>query len=302
MRTKSLTSVHGAQKYNAAYNIMEDSMANFTLNFNKQANTGRLSLVNNNNSLQQAIKRLSTGKKFNAPSDGPASFSLLSNLSTQLQVGEQGVTNAKNGTSLLDTADAALANMEKIFTQISVLAEDAANGVWSDEQRTVFENQAKDLATVAQDITKSTEFNGTKIFDSVLTKGGLTLQIGSSDESYDQINIKLTNPVKDLDVKTVVLSKGKALTTLENVNLSLQNIRAQREIIGAKQQAIEYNINNRESMNQERKNTISNIGDADVSVEMENYTNYMAKVQASQYMYLVAMQNPSKISQMIQSI
>lgn len=278
-------------------------MANFTLNFNKQANTSRLNLVQNQNNLQKAVNRLSTGKKFNAPGDGPASFSLLSSLSSTLQVGEQGVTNAKNGTSLLDTADAALANMEKIFTQVAVLAEDAANGVWTDDQRTVMDAQSKKLLEVADNIAQSTDFNGNKILTSAQGYS-LTLQIGTTADAVDKIALKIdearTKTLASADIE--LDTAANALTGLTNANNALAKIRERREKIGSAQQAIQFNISNRESMNQEIKNTISNIGDADVAVEMENYTNYMAKVQASQYMYMVAMQNPAKISQMIQSM
>lgn len=285
-------------------------MADYTLNFNKQAFISRSEMVSTERSLQQAIRRLTSGKKFNAPSDGPASFSVLSRMSTDLSVGEQGVTNGKNGTSLLSTADAALANIEKTLTSIAVLAEDSANGVWSDEQRAVFDQQAQSLIKVIDDISQATEFNGKKVLDGGMSKG-LTLQLGGQNKAHDQVILKISQMDTKVLFTNLPMTGGKAITltgqqsslgSLSNVNIALSHVRRQRAEIGASQQAIEVNISNRESMNEETKNTISNIGDADVAQEMENFTNYTAKSQAASYMYTIAMQYPARIAQMIQSI
>ena len=286
----------------------------FSLNYNKQGLTANKALKQNESSLQKAVQRLSTGKKFNAPADGPASFSLLSKMGSELLLGQQGVVNAQNGTSMLDTADAGLANIEKIFTDIGVLAEDAANGIWNDEQRKVFDSQAKSLLTVADNIALSTNFNGTNILTGGTSGSGLklTLQLGTSSVKQDQIELSFSSArtSKLLDGYSGSGSKDKielstaqgALDAVSQVEHALTKIRTEREKIGQTQKAMEYNINNRESMNEQLSSTISNIGDADVSQEMENYTSYTAKVQASQYMYIISMQNPSKIAQMIQSV
>ena len=286
----------------------------FSLNYNKQGITANKSLKQNESSLQKAVQRLSTGKKFNAPSDGPASFSLLSKMSSELLIGQQGVVNAQNGTSMLDTADAGLANIEKIFTDIGVLAEDAANGIWNDEQRKVFDSQAKSLLTVADNIALSTNFNGTNILTGGKTGSGLklTLQLGTTKAQQDQIELSFSSArtaglLKDYKGNgggtSIVLSTAQgALNAVSQVEHVLTQVRSQREKIGQTQKAMEYNINNRESMNEQLSSTMSNVGDADVAQEMENYTNYTAKVQASQYMYIISMQNPSKIAQMIQSV
>ena len=289
-------------------------MPTFSLNYNKQANISRLALNQNENSLRSAVQRLSTGKKFNAPVDGAASFSLLSKMNSELLIGQQGVVNAQNGTSMLDTADAGLANIEKIFTDIGVLAEDAANGIWNDEQRKVFDSQATSLLSVADNIALSTNFNGTNILTGGKTGTGLklTLQLGTTNSPQDQIELSFTSArtAKLLDgyggaggKDQIALSTAQgAINAVAQVEHVLTTVRSQREKIGQAQKAMQYNISNRESMNEQLSSTISNIGDADVAQEMENYTNYTAKVQASQYMYTVAMQNPAKIAQMIQSV
>ena len=75
-----------------------------------------------------------------------------------------------------------------------------------------------------------------------------------------------------------------------------------RSNIGAVQNAVETTIRHRSAMNNETESTISTIGDADVAIEMEAYTNATARIQASQYMFSVAMESTSRLAQLIQSI
>ncbi|MGL4722742.1 MAG: flagellin [Desulfovibrionaceae bacterium] len=288
-------------------------MAIFSLNYNEQAGKTRVSLKNNEDALQKAITRLSTGKKFNNSADGPASFSLLSKMDTDLKLGDQGVINGKNGTTFLHTADAALAQQEKILTEIAVKAEDAANGVWTDEQRGVFNAEAQKLLGVIDNIALSTEFNGQQILTGDFSgANSLSLQLGTTSASHDVVIVSIdsarseilfdggvdTTSGQKLDLSTA----EDARTSLSNAQDALKIVRDKRADIGATQNSISYSIANRESMNEQTKNTISTIGDADVSLEMEEYTNFMAKSQASLQMYMNSLQNSSRISQMVQSV
>ncbi|MGL4722565.1 MAG: flagellin [Desulfovibrionaceae bacterium] len=291
-------------------------MATFSLNFNKQAFTTRSALFSHEQNLQTAIEKLSTGKKYNKTSDGPAAFNLLSKLGTDVLVGEQGVVNGKNGTTLLDTTDSALASMETILTKIAVLSEDSANGVWTPEQREVFDTEAQSLLQVIDNIALSTEFNGKKPlmgdFSGTTATNSLTLQLGTTNAGHDQLILTIESarseelfagfPEASAGKLMDLTTQASSLQSLSNANAALANVRDQRANMGATQNAISFNIKNRESMNTESRNTISNIGDADVALEMENYTNNMAKVQAASYTYSIALQNPSRILQMIQSV
>lgn len=284
-------------------------MVLFSLNHNLQGAVTRQALVVNQNTLQQTIARLSSGKKYNVTSDGPASFSILNTLSSDLGASEQGVINAHNGTSLLDTADAGIANIERIFTDIAVLAEDAANGVWTNEQRMVFHSQAQQLLNVADSISQSTNFVGESILDG--TARELTLQVGITNENFDLITLQMPN------MRTARITQGlttpagppinletqeSSLASVDNVQRVLRGIREERARIGSKQNAIASAISNRDSMNEETKSTISVIGDTDIAQEMENYSNATARSQASTYMFGLAMRNPDRLAQLIQAI
>ncbi|MDE7469584.1 MAG: hypothetical protein K2M30_04780 [Desulfovibrionaceae bacterium] len=280
-----------------------------SLRYNLQSAITRRALNSNESALQQAVSRLSSGKKYVGTEDGPASYSILEVMQSILGTSKQGVINAQNGISLLDTADAALSNIERIFTDISVLAEDSSNGVWTDEQRTVFNNQAQQLLSIVDNISQSTNFLGTPLIDGTMEP--LTLQLGITNSEFDILTIEmpsmrtsaLTNGLTTPSGNAIDLStQESALASVANVKTVLTNVRGERSNIGAVQNAVETTIRHRSAMNNETESTISTIGDADVALEMEAYTNATARIQASQYMFSVAMESTSRLAQLIQSI
>lgn len=280
-----------------------------SLNYNAQSAITRRAMQVNENALRKAIERLSTGKQYVESSDGPASYSILETMQTILGVSQQGVINAENGTSLLDTADAALSNIERIFTDISVLAEDASNGVWTDEQRAVFNNQAQQLLEIVDNISQSTNFLGTALIDGTMET--LTLQLGVTNDDFDILTLDMPS-MRTLDITNGLTtpsgapinleSQEDALASVENIKTMLTQVRAERASIGAVQNALDTTIQHRSAMNDETQSTISTIGDADVAFEMESYTNATARVQASQYMFSIAMGSTTRLMQLIQSI
>lgn len=280
-----------------------------SLNYNIQSDFTRKALMSNENSLYKAIERLSSGLRYMESSDGPASYSILDRMKTILGVSQQGVINAQNGTSLLDTADAALSNIERIFTDLSVIAEDAANGVWTDEQRTVFNTQAQHLLGIADAISQSTNFLGSPLIDGSME--AMTLQIGVTNNDFDVITLQMpsmrtadlaNNLTTSVGDPINLESQESALESLSNIKTMLTSVRNERAHIGALQNTMVSTVQQRNTMNDETQTTIATIGDADIAVEMEAYTNATARVQASQYMFSISLGSVGRLSQIIQSI
>lgn len=89
-----------------------------------------------------------------------------------------GVRNGNDGFSLLSIADAALVNLSDIVVRITEL-EAIGTGFNSNKQREALENEAQVFADEYWRITKTTEFNGVKLFDGSLGEG-VQLQLGYS--------------------------------------------------------------------------------------------------------------------------
>lgn len=130
-------------------------------------------------SLTATFERLSSGKRINRASDGAAELAIATALNVDSRVYTAGIRNGNDGLSLLSIADAALANLSDIVVRITELATQTANGVYSNKQREALDKEAQALADEYLRITKTTEFNGVKLFDGSLGEGA-QIQLGYS--------------------------------------------------------------------------------------------------------------------------
>ncbi len=146
------------------------------LNIQRQLNSAR-------EQSQVALGRLSTGLRINSASDDAASLAVASGLAVQRRIALQGSRNLNDGLSLLSVADSALESLTEIATRIQELATQASSGQFRTSQRAAIDREAQALAQEYSRITKSTEFNGRKLFDGSFDS--LTLTFGASP--YEQI-------------------------------------------------------------------------------------------------------------------
>ena len=136
-------------------------------------------LGESSSSLTNVFERLSSGKRINRAADGAAELAIATSLNVDSRVYSVGVRNGNDGLSLLSIADAALANLSDVVVRITELATQSANGVYSNKQRGALDQEAQALADEYLRITKTTEFNGVKLFDGSLGDG-VQLQLGYS--------------------------------------------------------------------------------------------------------------------------
>ena len=126
--------------------------------------------------LSKVFERLSSGMRINKASDDAAGLSIADTLSVQSRVFGRGVQNLNDGISALAIADSAIGDLVQLTTRIIKLANQAANGTYSNAQRRSLDTEAQSLSKEFQRIAQSTQFNGIPVFDGTLQ--GLRLQAG----------------------------------------------------------------------------------------------------------------------------
>jgi len=126
--------------------------------------------------LQDSFTRLSSGLRINKASDDAAGLAIANSLEVDRRVFTQGVRNLNDGASLLSIADGALNELSNITIRLTELAEQAANGALSNTQRGALDEEAQALKAEYFRISKTTEFNGQKLFEGEF--GQLRLQAG----------------------------------------------------------------------------------------------------------------------------
>lgn len=153
-------------------------------------------------SLDTAMNRLSTGKRINSAKDDAAGLAIASTMTAQIMGMRQGMRNAIDGTSLVQTADGALGEVTSMAQRIRELAVQAASGTYSDNDRAALQVEVTALAKQIETTLNNTQFNGVKLFDTALyhwsseepePERGTKITVQAGANSNDRIDIKIDN-------------------------------------------------------------------------------------------------------------
>lgn len=139
-------------------------------------------------SQKTSLTRLSSGMRINRPSDDAAGLAVSSSLNMQGRITSQAIRNIPDATSLLNIASGSLSELSSIVMRQKELAEQAANGVYSNAQRAALSSEQGALSKEYNRIVETTKFNGRALFSQPMTlsvevgggtQGGIELALGT---------------------------------------------------------------------------------------------------------------------------
>jgi len=132
------------------------------INTNSAATSAAYNLSNTNVNLQRSLNRLSSGSRINSSFDDAGGLAVSMKMSASIRRTDATLANVNNSLSFLQTQDGVLKTADKVLNRMS------------------------ELATLAQDVTKST--NDLALYNTELTqlKGQLNLML---DEKFNGISL-----------------------------------------------------------------------------------------------------------------
>ena len=165
-------------------------------------NTNSMSTVVANNlqshysELASSTQRLSTGLRVNSAADDAAGLAIRELMRTDISALNQGVRNANDAISLIQTADGALAVIDEKLIRMKELAEQAATGTYDSTQRLMIDSEYQAMASEITRIANATDFNGIHLLDGSLSSsthdgsgmsstGKLKVHFGTANDSAE---------------------------------------------------------------------------------------------------------------------
>ena len=139
------------------------------INHNKMATQVTNTLTSHYGNLSTSVQRLSTGLRINSAADDAAGLAIRELMRTDIAALQQGVRNANDAISLIQTADGALAVIDEKLIRMKELAEQAATGTYDSTQRLMIESEYQAMASEITRIANATDFNGIKLLDGNLS-------------------------------------------------------------------------------------------------------------------------------------
>ncbi len=140
--------------------------------------------------LSKVYERLSSGQRINRAADDAAGLSIADGLKVNRRIASVGIRNANDGISLISIADGALGEINEELNRMAELAEQSANGVFSNEQRSALNNEFQALGSEIERIAITTEFNDIALISSTQS---ISVQVGFDSKSTSQIVIDNVN-------------------------------------------------------------------------------------------------------------
>ncbi len=306
------------------------------INNNLMAEQAQRNLSSAYADLANSTEKLSSGLRINSAADDAAGLAIRELMRADIASLNQGVRNANDAISMIQTADGALQVIDEKLIRMKELAEQAATGTYTSSQRLIIDSEYQAMASEITRIANATDFNGIQLLNGNLSASSGNTAVANWGNDHVGSGMQATGPLKvhfgtandcaqdyyyiaignstasalgvgnDTNTSRAEYSGGETVSTqsaaqnaLEGLNaaiLSKDNIRAN---LGALQNRLENTISNLEIQAENLQAAESRISDVDVANEMTQFTQNQIKSQAAVAMLAQANSMPQMAMQLI---
>lgn len=152
----------------------------------------------NNTNLQNNLEKLSSGYRINRAADDAAGLAISEKMRAQITGLDRAILNAKDGASLIQTAEGALNEVHTMLNRMVELATQSANGTIQESDRYKIEAETTALKEEIDRISQATNFNGIQLLDGSLS----------------------TNAAKDITIKGAKVDETAAVAGIYDVTMT----------------------------------------------------------------------------------
>jgi flagellin len=162
------------------------------INTNMAAVTTLYHLTNKEGSMNKALERISSGLRLNHAVDDAAGASIVNRMTSQIKGLEAAIRNAADAISLTQTAEGSLEEVTQILHRMRELSVQAANGVYTGQDRQAINNEIVAMQNELQRIAESSTFNGVKMLNGDFQD--TTFQVGFQPNDTATLSIEDVRP------------------------------------------------------------------------------------------------------------
>ena len=175
--------------------------------------------------LSDSTRRLSSGLRIEESADDPAGLAVRELMRADISALNQGVRNANDAISMIQTMDGALGVIEEKLIRMKELAEQAATGTYDSVQRLMIDSEFQAMGSEITRIALATDFNGIKLLAGAGGMGGFAQQT-VGEWNFNDLSDSSGNG-NNLAQNGTIFAGGGNLTTVDSllgnasVNLNL---------------------------------------------------------------------------------
>lgn len=281
-----------------------------TINNQHKAQNAIFAMHKNDRAMEQAMDRLSTGKRINSAKDDIGGFVMASRFEKDIRAAAQGAQNTKHAIALLETVSAAANQAINILTRMKELAVQASTDGYTAAQRTTMDTEFQGLVNELTRIDTQTTWNGTAWMDTVNTA---TINFGDAttmDIAFDQWTPNSAGTPATQAYNTAVFNGTAAsdgVTTTANaiamaaeIDIALTAASSEAGKYGSYLNRLNHALDSLKGRELYLSNSLSKIEDADYGVETAELARTQIVAQAATAMLTQANQSKQTVMTLLQ--
>ena len=292
------------------------------INHNLMAMNAARNLSQSYGNLATSTRRLSSGLRVGTAADDAAGLAIRELMRADIASLNQGMRNANDAISMIQTADGALQVIDEKLIRMKELAEQAATGTYTSDQRLIIDSEYQAMASEITRIANATDFNGIYLLNGNLSStshdgsglnstGQLKVHFGTGNDSaedyyYIQIGSSTASAL-GVGSTTGAGTAGHSISTqqaaqsaLDAINKAIVSKDKIRASLGALQNRLENTITNLSIQAENLQAAESRISDVDVAQEMTEFVRNQILTQSAVAMLAQANQLPQMAMQLMQ--
>jgi len=290
------------------------------INHNLMAMNASRNLADSYSNLAVSTRRLSSGLRVGTAGDDAAGLAVRELMRADIASLNQGVRNANDAISMIQTADGALGVIDEKLIRMKELATQAATGTYTSDQRLIIDSEYQAMASEITRIAKATDFNGIYLLNGNLSSsthsgagltstGKLKVHFGTGNNSAeDYYYIQINNATASaLGVGMGSAStNGKSISTQQSAQLALDQLNKAivskdkiRANLGALQNRLQNTVQNLQIQAENLQAAESQISDVDVAEEMTSFVRSQILTQSAVAMLSQANSLPRMAMQLL---
>ncbi|CEM61595.1 flagellin [Treponema phagedenis] len=259
------------------------------------------------------IEKLSSGMRINRAGDDASGLAVSEKMRSQIRGLNQAGQNIQNGVSFIQATEGYLAETTDIVQRLRELAIQAANGIYSAEDRMQIQVEVSQLVDEVDRIASQAQFNGMNLLTGRFGRnselGPMQLHVGANMDQNEKIFIGTMTAVAlgivgeaqggedEMISMSTVDGANKAIGSLDN---ALKTINKQRADLGAYQNRFEMAYNGIAIAAENLQAAESRIRDTDMAKEIVDYTKNNILQQSTMAMLAQANTQPQAILRLMQ--
>lgn len=219
--------------------------------------------------LDKNIEKLSSGMRINKAGDDASGLAVSEKMRSQVRGLNRARQNAQDGISFVQVAEGATQEIHSILHRQRELAIQAANGIYTPEDRAMIQVEVSQLTQEIDRIATQTQFNKMLVLNG--NASNVNIHVGANPDQSYSISVR-SMTASSLGVQNASISTPEmANSLLTRVDNAVNMVSKQRADLGAYQSRLESTMRNLSVASENTQAAESRIRDTDMASEMVNF-------------------------------